>query len=372
MKTFFKILPIVILFASCSESNDQAIKNKIIQKKQQIAKFEHEITALEKQLTDTTVLENLIPVSVKEIKPEAFNHYFVVFGNAEADEYGMISPEMNGKVEKIHVQEGQKVDKGTLLMTLNTAAIQQQINAMEANLELTNTSYNKQKALWDQKIGSEIQYLQAKAAKDGLEAQLQALKAQLYMSQIRAPYSGIVNKIYPKVGEMASPQFPAIEFVNLSNITVRTNISEKYISKVHKGQMVDLSFSALPDFNEQIVINRVSNVINSKSRTFEVELQLKNENDQIKPNLVSTIRINDFSTNDAFVIPSLVIKKDISNDYVYVVTNKKGKSIVEKRAIQLGLSYQDKTMITKGLKSGDKVVVKGYNMVSNGIPVSVK
>lgn len=372
MKTLVKILPIVILLASCG-SDDAAIKKKIIQKKQQIAKIEQQIAELEKQLTDSTEKEgNLIPVAIKEMNNEVFNHYFIVYGNVEADNYGNISPEMNGKIEKIHVQEGQKVKKGQLLVTLNTEAIAKNIKAMEANLELAQTSYEKQKALWDQKIGSEIQYLQAKSGKEGLEAQLDALKAQLKMALLKAPYDGVVNRIYPKKGEMAGPGFPVVEIVNLNTMTIKAQVSEKYISMINEGKKVSLTFASLPDYKIETPIVRASKVINPKSRTFEIELNIKNLDEKIKPNMVSTIKINDYSNENAMIIPSLVVKKDISGDYVYLAKQKDGKTIVAKQPLKLGKSYQDKTEVTEGLKTGDKVIVKGYNLVSSGIPVKIK
>ncbi len=412
MKTLIKILPIITLFVACGgskgtyeelvakrdslqnlqhktvidiniisiaineidtniEADKRVIMKKIINQKTRIAKIEKTIRSLENQLVDDDAVGD-IPVKVKTMKHEPFNHYFVVFGNAEADKYGRLSPEMGGKVKSIKVVEGQKVKKGTLLLTLNTDAIEKQIAGVKSGLDFANKNYEKQKRLWDQNVGSEIQYLQAKSAKEGLDAQLDGLTAQLRMSQLRAPFDGVVNKIYPKKGEMAGPQFPAIEFVNLSKIVIKANVSEKYISKVKKGQIVELTFSSMPEFKMNIPIVRVSNVLNPKSRTFEIELKIGNKNELIKPNMVSTIRVNDFSTNKAFVIPSLVIKKDVSGDYVYVTVEKDSKTVIEKRQISTGMSYQDKTMIKEGLTEGDKVVVKGYNLVSTGIPVAIR
>jgi RND family efflux transporter MFP subunit len=192
------------------------------------------------------------------------------------------------------------------------------------------------------------------------------------MSQLRAPFDGIVNKINAKKGEIAGPQFPVVEFVNLSSITIKAEVSEKYVGTVKKGQNVELSFDYMPDLKITTPIVRVSKVLNPKSRTFEIELNIDNKGELIKPNMVSTILINDYSANEALVIPSLVIKKDIAGDYVYVAVEKDNKTVVEKRPIEIGMSYQDQTMITNGLNIGDKVIVKGYNVVSTGIPVSVK
>jgi RND family efflux transporter MFP subunit len=165
---------------------------------------------------------------------------------------------------------------------------------------------------------------------------------------------------------------PVIEFVNLKTINIKAKVSEKYINAVKAGQYVHVSFSSIPGFEKEVKIIRASKVINPKSRTFDIELKLDNTDEMIKPNMITTIRINDFSEKNALIIPSLVIKKDISGDYVYVVEKKNGALIADKRPVTPGLSYQDSTMIVKGLNPGDEVIVEGYNMVSSGIKVSVK
>jgi len=355
-----------------NSENDEEIIKQIIAKKNKIAVIEKDIKELEDKLSSNKVEDDNIAVAVKTMKYEPFNHYFIVFGNAEADKYANLSPEMGGKVEKIYVVEGQKVKKGALLLRLNTEAIERQIEGVKSNLDFATKTYNKQKALWEQKIGSEIQYLQAKSAKEALEAQLEALEAQMDMAYLRAPFNGIVNRIYPKVGEMASPQMPVIEFVNLKKINIKAKVSEKYINAVKAGQYVHVSFSSIPGFGKEVKIVRASKVINPKSRTFDIELKIDNADEMIKPNMITTIRINDFSEKNALTVPSLVIKKDISGDYVYVIKKKDNAFIADKRPITSGLSYQDSTMVVKGLTPGDQVIVEGYNMVSSGIKVSVK
>jgi membrane fusion protein (multidrug efflux system) len=283
----------------------------------------------------------------------------------------MISPEMNGRIEKIHVSRGQRVKKGHLLVSLNTDAIKKQIQGTKSGLELATTTYEKQKALWDQGIGSEIQYLSAKNSKETLEAQLETLEAQVRMAQIRAPFDGIVDKIFPKQGEMAGPAMPVIEFVSLGALTIKADVSEAYIDQVRAGQNVELTFSSLPDYSLKTPVVRVSKVINSVSRTFEIELHVKNASEKIKPNMVSTIKINVFSADRAYVVPSLAIRKDITGKYVYVTTEKEGEQVVEKRAVETSLSYEDETMITAGLNTNDKVIVKGYHLVSAGMPVHI-
>lgn len=371
MKTLVKVIPLVALLVACGAPTDKAIKKKIQGKKNQIARFEQQIVELEKQLTDTTHETKLVPVSVKEMSPESFNHYIIVYGKVEADKYALVSPEMGGHISKIYVREGQFVNKGELLIDLNTKAVLSQIKATKSSLDLATSTYEKQKALWNQEIGSEIQYLQAKSAKEGLEANLEALEAQLRMAQIRAPFTGTVNKIHPKIGELASPGLPVLEIVNLDKMTVRADVSESYIGRIKKGQKVDLTFSSLDDVKITTPIIRLSKVINQQNRTFEIELKIDNRAEKIKPNMVSTIRINDYRSNEAMVVPSLAIRKDIRGNFVYVVEEKEGKDVVAKKYIETSKSYNDKTTVTEGLVQNDKVIVKGFHTVSSGLPVRI-
>lgn len=350
--------------------DDIKIIKKITAQKNKIVKLEEKIKDLENEMTERDN-KKLIPVTVKEINPDTFKHYIQTFGEVEAKNYARISPEMAGRIEKIYVTPGQQVKKGQLLVSLNSDAIEKQIQGVKSSLEFALKTFNKQNTLWKQGIGSEIEYLSAKNTKESLEAQLESLQAQKRMTQIKAPFDGYVNDVFPKEGEIASPSFPVIEFVNLSHLIVTADISEKYINDITKGKMVELTFSSLPGYKLSIPVKRVSKVINSASRTFEIELLFDNPANKIKPNMVSTIEINDFFADDAFVVPSLAINKDITGKYVYIVAMKNNEFIVEKKYITPGLSYEDQTMIEDGLKKGDKVVVKGYHLVSTGVPVNV-
>ncbi len=372
MKTIAKILA-VLLVVSCGMSKDQMIKKQIESKKNQILKLQEQIAVLEKQLTDTIEQYNKVAVELKEMYPEEFRHYITVFGNVEADKYARISPEMNGQIRTIHVREGQRVNKGALLISLNTDATQSGINEARTGLELATTTYEKQKSLWDQGIGSEIQYLQSKTQKEAAEARLNMLEAQLRMSQVRAPFDGIVDKIYLKEGDIAGPMVPVVEFVNLSRMTIKADVSEIYIGSIHSGDKVDVTFASLPDVKLTTAIIRTSEVINPTSRTFQIELKITNSGEKIRPNMVSSIQINDFTSEKALVVPSIVIKRDITGDYLYVASaSKKNEMVASKKYIERGISYEGNTLIEKGLNEGDKVIVAGYNLVSTGSYLAIK
>jgi len=372
MKTLVKILAVMLL-VGCGMSKDQMIKKQIEAKKSKILKLQEEIAGLEKQLSDTSDAQAAIAVYVKNIKPEEFKHYITVFGNVEASQYARVSPEMNGQIRTIHVQEGQKVSKGTLLVSLVNDVTQSTISEAKASLELANTTYEKQKALWDQGIGSEIQYLQAKTQKQAAEERLNMLEAQLRMSQVRAPFNGIVDKIYLKEGDIAGPMVPLIEFVNLSSLIIKADVSEKYVEDIQAGEKVEVQFSSLPEEKRIATIKRTSKVINPTNRTFQIELNLNNPGEKIRPNMIASIKVNDFSSPDAFVVPSIVIKRDITGDYLYVAKkDDKNKMMAKKKYLTRGISYEGYTMVKKGLKEDDKVIVGGYNLVSSDTYVSIK
>lgn len=372
MKTVVKLLA-VLLVVSCGMSKDQMLKKQIASKKAQIIKLEKQIVELEKQLSDTAEKRTIIAVELKDIKPEVFKHYITVFGNVEAEKYAKVSPEMSGQIRTIHVQEGQHVGKGELLVSLINDAIQSSINEVKASLELANTTYEKQKALWDQGIGSEIQYLQAKTQKQAAEDRLNMLEAQLRMSQVRAPFDGIVDKIYPKVGDIAGPMIPVVELVNLSRLTIKADVSENYVGMIHQGDKVEVTFSSLQDEKVNATIRRTTKVINPTNRTFQVELNIPNPGEKIRPNMVASIRINDFTSENAFVVPSIVIKRDITGDYLYVAAPSGTNDLIaKKRYLKRGTSYEGDTMIEEGLKEGDRVVVAGYNLVSSGTYLKVQ
>ena len=339
------------------------LKNKIVKVEANIKKLENKMTANDQR--------SLITVAVKEMLPETFNHYIVTYGEVKAKNYANISHEMGGRIETIHVKEGMRVKKGQLLVSLNTDAVDEQIKGLKSSLELAVKTFNKLDTLWKQNIGSEIEYLNAKNRKESLESQLESVQAQKRMAQIVAPFDGIVDKIFPKEGEIAGPGFPVIEFVNLNKLTITADVSEAFINKIKTGQVVELSFSALPDYKVKSPIIRTSKVIDASSRTFEIEMEIDNPDEIIKPNLVSTITINDFSSENAFVVPSLAIRKDITGNYVYVVNKEDNKDIVAKKYVTTGLSYDENTMITDGLTKNDQVVVKGFHLVSAGVFVNL-
>lgn len=307
-------------------------------------------------------------VRAEQVASQEFNHFIEVSGTIDAVNIANIGPEMSGQIKEIFVKEGDRVTKGTLLLSLNTRAIESSIKEIQTGLELSTKLFEKQEELWNQKIGSEIQYLQAKSQKESLEAKLETLNAQLDMSKLKAPFDGIVDKINVKVGEMSSPQSPAVSFVNLEKMKIIAEVSESYLASIKKGSIVKLTVPSYQDFQIDVPVYRIGNVINKVNRTFEVELRVNNANNFLKPNMMAVLNINDITIDKAFVVPSIIIKEDTKGKFIFTMNS---DNIVSKIYVKTGLSYTDKTQIKEGVKSGDKIIVDGYNLISSGDSVEV-
>lgn len=366
------LIILVLLASACSMNSPEMIEQQIKKKKEQVEKLNEEISALEgSQVQDSNdEVKFRVPVSIKEIKPELFNHYIEITGKLEAEGDAYISPEMNGQIETIHVKEGSTVKKGQLLVSLNTSLIESSIKEVETGLELANKLFDKQQELWDQKIGSEMQYLEAKNAKEQAEARLATLETQLDMARVKAPFGGVVETIIMKEGELAIPGMQLIQLLSLNDLKVYGNISERYMASVKKGNSVTITFPDVEDYTVEAPIFRVGNTIDNGSRTFRIEVKINNKKGTLKPNMYSIIRLNDFSSDAAFVVPSMVIKQDIKGSYIYVADLENNKAT--KKYVSTGLSYEDQTLITEGIKTGDKVIIQGFAQVSDGVDIDLR
>ncbi len=311
-------------------------------------------------------------VEVKTVSPELFEHHFTVNGSVEAVEDAFISPELGGQVKAVHVKEGQRVRKGQLLVSLNSDVLNSSIAEVESGLELATTLYERQKGLWEKKIGTEIQYLQAKTNKESLESRLKALKAQLKMNKIQSPIHGIVDEVFQKVGELAVPGLQLMQVVNLKKVYINADVSESYLAKVHKGDTVGVHFPSYPELDTEVNVFRTGNVVKKQNRTFRVQLLLDNEAESLKPNMLAQLTIKDFSADAALLVPSIVLKNDLQGTYLFVTEKSDGKTAAKKIYVTPGISSKGKTMVTEGLKPGQQVIVKGFNLVKNGMPVRLK
>ena len=375
VRIFFTILALIII-SSCSQSEtEESIRDQISTNKKELDILHQEITELERKLAELNSADEHsagVLIEVMELTYQPFKHFIRVSGTAEAVSEAFISPEVSGQLRDIYVKEGDFVEKGQLLARLNTEVTESSIAEVQSSLDLATTLFEKQQRLWEKGIGSEVEFLNARNNKESLEQRLITLEAQLDMGIIRSPVSGIVDKIYHKKGELAMPGFQLMQIVDLQEIYINADVAESYLAQVKEGETVMLEFPVYPDLAIEAPIHRKGNVINPNNRTFTVQVKLKNPDRMLKPNILAVLHINDFSADSALVIPSGLIKQDITGYYVYIVQDHSGKSIVRKTYVEPGKSYQGKTMVTHGLKSGQQVVVQGFNQVADGTEVNIQ
>lgn len=372
-KTIFLLL--IIIFTACqSTDNPEEIKDKILEYKNDISELNHKIAKLEEELnkySNDNESEHKIPVSVIKLDYQKFNHFLDASGSVESINEAFISPEINGQIKKIYVTEGERVKKGDLLAKINTSITENTINEVKTSLELATTVYEKQKQLWKKKIGSELQFLEAKNNKESLENKLSTLNAQLEMALVKSPIDGIADEIFQKEGELGMPGIQLMQIVNLDKLYINIDVSEAYLSNINKGDMVTLEFPAYPEIKMEVPIHRIGNVVKLENRTFTVQLKINNRGEKLKPNILSIIKINDFSTDSALVVPSIIIKQDFNGSYVYVAEKQSENMISKKVYVKTGISDGSNTMITEGLNPGQMVITKGYNLVKNGTEIKI-
>ncbi|MEN8118545.1 MAG: efflux RND transporter periplasmic adaptor subunit [Bacteroidota bacterium] len=367
MKKILMILATAVILASCGSStiNDEEAKRRQLQQyKQDLHELEQKIQALETELS-ANEKEEVIEVKVAELARQKFEHFIEVNGKVEAELDVDVSPESAGVIKEVFVTEGEWVNKGDLMAKLNTDMLESSVEEIEVQLSLANTNYERQKNLWEQNIGSEMQYLQAKNNKESLEKRIESLKAQIAMAEVKSPVSGIVDIVYQKKGNIGNPQMPFAKVINISKIKIYADISETYITKIKKGDKVSVYFPALGrEINEKI--DQIGNTIDANNRTFRVRININNSDKTIKPNLVSIIKVRDYVNEEAIVIPALFIKEDFQGNYTYIANKQNGKNVAKKVYVTTGVTDNNITEIVDGLTAGMQVISEGYNQVVNG------
>lgn len=372
MNRIVLIIALSIFIVSCSSNDEKGSDaEKLKSYKEQVERLNRKISDLEKSGISVEYSGIEIPVKTEKITMQPFSHNFIATGELESIEDAFISPEVAGQITEIYVREGQHVKKGQLLAKLNTSIVEKNIIEIKSQLNLAKIVFDKQSSLWKRNIGSEIQYLEAKNNYEGLDNKLKTLEAQYNMSIIKSPIDGIIDDIFMKKGELASPGMQFMQIVNINQFYVTLDLSEAYISSIKKGDMVDISFPSYPGITYGEPVYRIGNVINKQNRTFIVQIRIDNKDGKLKPNLLANVKINDYNIDKAIVLPSIIIKEDMNGTFTYVVGKESGNDVAIKKYIKTGRSYRDKTEVLDGLVVDDIIITDGYNNVSNGSVVSV-
>jgi RND family efflux transporter MFP subunit len=353
----------------------QAIKAKrteLVATQQQLSSELSELDAAILKLDDNMKIPLVSTVTVHDT---LFKHYIDIQGSVDTKNLITIMPEFSGTLSQVYVKEGQKVRKGQLLAKIDDGGLSQQLAQLEIQAALAKTTYERQERLWKQNIGSEIQYLQAKSAYEAQDQAIGNIKKQLAKTQITAPFAGTIDEIITEKGNVVAPgQSQLMRIVNLNDMYIESDVPERYIAAIRPGTEVKVGFPVLGTSLETQV-RQVGDFINKANRTFRIEVGVPNPDGYIKPNLTAKLRINDYSSEKALLIPQDVISEDANGQqYVYVLSEKADgqTGTVAQTFIKTGRSQGDFIEVLDGLKDGDEVLQEGARFAKDGQKVRIK
>ncbi|MCF8713423.1 efflux RND transporter periplasmic adaptor subunit [Joostella atrarenae] len=384
MKQTYLIILTALILASCGGDN-KSVEDVIesgnleqIKAKREQVNAEHDalsadLKALNQAVKKLDTTKNYALVTTFVAKDSLFNHYIELQGSVSTKENIIINAEYSGALQQVLVKEGQEVRKGQVLARIDEGGLGAQLAQLKAQESLSQTTYERQKRLWEQNIGSEIQYLQAETQYESNKSAVSQLESQLAKATVVAPFSGTIEEIMSDQGSNVSMGTPLMRIVSLSNMYIESEVPEKYLASIEKGTKVIADF---PVINKKIdtEIRQVSNYINPNNRSFKIEVGVPNKDGLIKPNLTAKVVINDYTSENAFLIPQSVISENSEgNQYVYIATNINGSNEAEvhQSIIQTGKTQGDLVEILEGIKAGDHIIKEGARSVQEGQNVQI-
>ncbi|WP_282142812.1 efflux RND transporter periplasmic adaptor subunit [Cellulophaga baltica] len=332
------------------------------------------IKQLDEALTQYDTVKKVPLITTITAKNEVFNHYLELQGNVTTKDLLVITPEYNGILTNIYVKEGQNVRKGQILGKIDDGGLSQQVAQLEIQAELAKTTFERQKRLWDQQIGSEIQYLQAKSTYEAQSRAVAQLQQQIAKTVIRAPFSGTIDDVITEQGSVvAAGQSQIMRIVNLDHMYIETDVPENYITNVSKGKSVEVEFPILGK-TISTKIRQAGDFINPSNRTFKVEVGIPSKESGVKPNLTARLKINDYTNENAVLIPQSIISENADGEqYVYLVSDKKAneQGVAKKIIIKTGKTQGDVIEVLEGLENGAEIIKEGARSVEDGQTVKV-
>ena len=383
MKNILSLL-IILMFISCgnkSQTIDDIIASKdktvIEAKRNELVQKQHEITndleKIETELSKLNGKKNLPIVTALAVEETEFNHFLEIQGSVKTKQDIVLFAEFAGILTNVYVKEGQNVKKGQVLAKIEDGGLSQQLSQAKTQESLARTTFERQKRLWEQQIGSELQFLQAEANYKGQQDLVRQLESQLEKTLIRAPFEGIIDNVISEQGSVVAPgQSQIIHIVNLNNMYIEAEVPESHLQNVTKGKKVEVSFPVLGKTIETS-IRQVGNSINPNNRAFRIEVGVPNKNGDIKPNLTSKLKINDYTNPKAILIPQSIISENADGEqYVFTVDsleNNIGKA--KKAIITTGKTQGDFIEILSGLRNGSQVIKEGARSVQDEQEVEI-
>lgn len=369
LKLYTSLLSVLIVFAlltGCSNTSlDKGAQLEKLKADQsalakQIGKLEKEI-ALENPGVSTAKSKD---VGVQEMAPRKFDHYLQTQGKIDSEDNIVVSAKSMGVITHVFVREGDQVSKGQTLAQIDNTLMNRSIEELKAGLELANTVYDRQKNLWDQKIGTEVQFLQAKNNKESLEKRLATMNEQLDMTRVKSLINGTVDAVNVKVGENAAPGAPAFRVINTDKLKIVAGVSEAFITSIKKGNKVMVEIS---DTGKKIeaTVSFVGRNIDQLSRTFPVEVALPTSAD-LRPNMTAVIKVIFHSEPAALCVPVNVVQNINGEKVVYIVETNGTQQVARRKVVEVAGVYSNLAEIKSGIKSGDKVITVGYQGLNDG------
>lgn len=374
MRKIILVATSLLLVACGGKSTDDLIKEEnITELKNRKSEIQAELAKIDAVLNKGgKTEESEALVSVLTLKDTVFNHYLEIQGNINTKENILVQPEFSGTLTSLNVKAGERVSKGQILGKVDDAGMSQQLASIENQYTLAKTTFERQKNLWDKKIGSEIQYLQAQTQMISAQKSVAQMKAQLAKTLILSPFSGTIDEVFVERGQVVSPNPQGLmRIVNLSNMYVTTSVPETYIGKLKAGTEVDVFLTSLGKTYKGKV-RQVGNYINPNNRSFGIEVSVPNPDNLLRPNQVAKLKIIDYTVKDAIVVPTNVVQEDgEKNKFVFIVTNVIGKKgIAKKIIVKVGKSSDNVTEILSGLSANDLIVTEGVNTISEGMKLN--
>jgi membrane fusion protein, multidrug efflux system len=370
MKTnILKITTLAVILGLFSCSSDK--KAKLLNLKEKQSALTEQIKALENELKaenhDTLNADEFKFVGLTDVKSGKFDHFIRVQGKLDGDGNAAVFAEAMGTVSSKYADVGQKVVKGQVLAQIDDKQYRSQLEGLESQYKLATDIFEKQQRLWDQKIGSEVQYLQAKTSKEALDRQISSLREQIEKFKIKSPVSGTIEECNIKVGGVVSPdpRLAAYRVVAFKKLKVTAEVSEAYSARIQVGDKLIVLF---PDIDKSVEtkVDFVSKYINPVNRTFLIETNITEGVQDMKANMIAIIQVNDYHSENSFLVPMNVIQTDQVSSYVYVVHPKDKYHVAVKQPVVLGNSYNGVAEIVQGLKEGDRVISVGFQELIDG------
>jgi RND family efflux transporter MFP subunit len=383
---YFTLIPLLVILISCNDAKKASVEDiiatnnieKIRAKKGEInikqQEINDQIKKLELAINRLDTLKKIPLVTAVKIQEKEFKHYLELQGNVSTKQLIVITPEFSGILTNVYVKEGQKVKKGQLLGKIDDGGLSQQLAQLKIQANLAEITFKKQERLWNQKIGSEIQYLQAKSNYEAQQQAVRQLEQQVAKTNIKAPFSGIIDDVITEQGNVvAAGQSQIIRIVNLSNMHIETDVPERHIANITKNKEALVEF---PVLGKKLTakVNQVSDYINPANRTFKIEIAVPNKDQSIKPNLTARIKINDYTNTKALLIPQSIVSENANGEqYIYVASSKKSnnEATAKKMIIQTGKTQEDQIEVLSGISNGDEIIKEGARSIKNGQTIKV-